>query len=40
MAQINDELNTRPKNEPDDLAKAHGGPLIEFARTKAPNTPV
>jgi hypothetical protein len=40
MAQINDEVNTRPKNEPDDLAKAHAGPLIEFTCRRAPNTPV
>jgi hypothetical protein len=39
MTQIDDQVNTAPKNASDDLAKAHGGPLIEFACRRAPNTP-
>src|SRR5262249_21383957 len=40
MAPIHDEVDIGPKNSPDDLAKAHGGRLIEFACRREPNTPV
>jgi hypothetical protein len=36
MAQIDDDVDARTENAPDDLPQTRGGPMIEIARREAP----